>query len=176
MYIYISYMYMHIHIYIQFKVTVRRITWFLIFTNPLNLGEDGWIPISASAFNLLKIIFLTEVHAENMISKQICNRKREDVFMVFCVIMGNAPKISKWSFSISFIIRRITIGGPPHHHAGLPHTCGSPPTGYMEVMLQWARPGSLGSVSPLSNTKGTFAGTTTSLLGKLSSRWQMRGS
>lgn len=140
MYIHIC---IHIHIYTQFKVTVRRITWFLIFTNPLNLVGDGWIHISASAFNLLKYIVLTEVHDENMISKQICNRKREDVFMVFCVIMGNRPKFSKWSFSSSFIIRQITISGPPHNHVGLPHTRGSPPTGYMEIMLQWARSGSL---------------------------------
>lgn len=120
---------------------MKRITWFLIFTNPLNLVEDGWIHISASAFNLLKYTVLTEVHVGNMISKQICNRKSKECFHGLCIIIGNAPKFSKWSFSVSFIIRQITISGPPHNHAGLPHTRGSPPTGYMEIMLQWAGPG-----------------------------------
>lgn len=147
-------MYTPIHIYIQFKVTVRSITWFLNFTNPLNLVENGWIHLSASAFNLLKYIVLTEVHDKNMISKQICNRKREDVFMVFCVIMGNAPKFSKWSFSVSFI----TISWPPHTSRG--------PSTHPWLTAHWlygnhaakskARPS--GSVSSPSNTRGTFAG------------------
>lgn len=40
--------------------------------------EDGKIHISASAFNLLRYVVLIEVHDANMISKQICNWKKEE--------------------------------------------------------------------------------------------------
>ena len=61
--------------------------------------------------------------------------------MVFCVIMRNAAKFSKWSFSVSFIARRITISEPPPNHVGLPHIRGSPPTAYMEIVAAMSKVG-----------------------------------